>query len=418
MSQNSASLSMTLSKIFTILLFIAYKIAQQAVAGAECSIDIKTIQGFEPLFLDYDGAKYSFRIPKDGKLEFGAREKVHVVCNSLGNDPDPALVHNFKYEIECQNDGSFKRDGALFDVKKLPCKFANSPTISGKKGSNDNTKDCADGKGRTFEVRFYIPGELDKFVMLFETCVDTANADVLYSTHTIHGASIKNSMTKGPSNELSWRLESFNQLVGIHHCYSKQTERVAALLGASPDTNFFDRTSDSKGLYFTKGHLNPDGDQLFRTWRSATYYYINQVPQWKIVNDGGVGNVETVVRDRASRVGDLKVITGGFGKLFYEGKRFMLSEDKQKVPVPKWIYKIVVNPKNDEMIAFVILNDPHQTTKPDDLPCEDLFDTMKLTWIIKQRVKLSNGYTIACKVSELMKKIGYSPIKDSGKILK
>jgi hypothetical protein len=50
-----------------------------------CSFDITNLHIPEPLFLNFDQTaqqKYSFRIPKDGKIEFSTADHLRVVCNA------------------------------------------------------------------------------------------------------------------------------------------------------------------------------------------------------------------------------------------------------------------------------------------------------------------------------------------------
>jgi len=37
---------------------------------------------------------------------------------------------------------------------------------------------------------------------------------------------------------------------------------------------------------FSRGHLIPNGDPIFKYEKDTTFYYINAVPQWQIVNGG------------------------------------------------------------------------------------------------------------------------------------
>lgn len=55
-----------------------------------------------------------------------------------------------------------------------------------------------------------------------------------------------------------------------------------------------------------------------------------------------------------------------------------LSPDRTKVPVPKWLFKIAEIPKTKEMIAFLVLNNPHTDTVDADIishPCNGLFQS-------------------------------------------
>jgi len=38
--------------------------------------------------------------------------------------------------------------------------------------------------------------------------------------------------------------------------------------------------------YFSRGHLFPNGDPIYKYEKDSTFYYINAVPQWQITNAG------------------------------------------------------------------------------------------------------------------------------------
>lgn len=108
-----------------------------------------------------------------------------------------------------------------------------------------------------------------------------------------------------------------------------------------------------------RGHLTPAGDQLFPTWRWSTYFYINVAGMWDKVNNGNWGDVEEKVRSFASiyKV-NLTIFTGTYGTLKLCENCPDLTLDNGNIPVPKWLWKVVKDPKADRAIAFVVSNNP------------------------------------------------------------
>lgn len=108
---------------------------------------------------------------------------------------------------------------------------------------------------------------------------------------------------------------------------------------------------------YDKGHLCPAGDMQFdKEAFSDTFYTSNISPQNHEFNAGIWNRLEQKVRYWAVRYHDVYVITGGIFK------KSTQTIGKEKVVVPDYFYKIILNNSNGnyKMIAFLI---PHKESK-------------------------------------------------------
>lgn len=312
------------------------------------------------------------------------------------------MTDNTRTEISCAGNGIFKKGSSNFVAQDYRCQKAN--LVTPKKM---NIK-CGDN-GSIFHFGFALP---NIFVKLYETCYSVTSRSSFYAIHTLHGSSIKNKMPNKFA-QFEWNAFGVPVEVDISNVYShnSQQARFTKLLNVNAVQRFYNKPEDH---YFSRGHLNPNGDQLFTSWRKATFYLLNTVPEWQIINSKNIVKVEEIVRKQADRLKkDLKVLTGGFEVL--RSSRKIITLHANGINVPKWLWKVVVDETTKEMIAFVTLNDPHLTQDPasSTLLCPDVCTT--LGWYIDERKKRDQGYTICCRVSELKKKISYIPVAYSGK---
>lgn len=138
--------------------------------------------------------------------------------------------------------------------------------------------------------------------------------------------------------------------------------------------------------YIARGHLAPNADFSQPAHRDATFFYVNAIPQWQVINNGNWKDLEHQVRRAAHSLGsDLKVITGIWGTLALpdtSGRRIKmyLDQEKKQMPLPRFIWKMVYSPEHKSGIVFVAINDPFIT------------DVKKKDFICKGR----NPYVVLC----------------------
>lgn len=232
------------------------------------------------------------------------------------------------------------------------------------------------------------------FVNFIDVCYNKKTASTIYTKHTINGKAIKNAM-KSNTRPSSFKTAEIPTNIAAATSFTKasQKKRFTIILGSEELAEEY-----LNATYLARGHLAPDGDGLFISWQMATYYYINVVPQWQSINNANWKSIEINVRSKAAQLReDVIIYTGGHQVLKLNNKKMTLESDG--LEIPKWSWKILKNPANDNGIAFVTLNNPFETTVPIPL-CEDICDDYG--WNEKNYKTFYKGYTICCSVADLM----------------
>ncbi|KAJ8954846.1 hypothetical protein NQ318_023409 [Aromia moschata] len=130
--------------------------------------------------------------------------------------------------------------------------------------------------------------------------------------------------------------------------------------------------------------------------------YVSLVRQ--IINTGNWKSVELSIRKVAQRVNDrLTTVTGTHGIISFSNgntlKEIYLIRGN-KLPVPKYIWKIVYSEKLQQGIALVVLNNPFvQTVTNNDLLCKkNICNDYK--WGSNNWSTASRGFVHCCDLSE------------------
>jgi hypothetical protein len=389
-----------------------------------CSIDIrntlnKTSSGIvkEPLFLKRSGNGFDFIIPdENGNLTFKNGETALIACTS---DTKPNFLtfskcmtlnktHEILYKILftffpdnkpsatifCLSDDSFN----INNQRHVVSEFAECNAQIN--GNALNLNQACGENGVLISIGFQL-SDGNGFVKLIDVCYNKKRGSSIYSRHIIQGKAIKNAM-KSSNRPSTFKTVEIPKNIDIAKSFTKAQQLVRL-------TEIFGDEAKAKELmdktYLARGHLAPDGDFLFVSWQFTTYYYINTVPQWQTVNNGNWKVIEFSVRTKADQLKeDLIVFTGGHDTLKLNNKKISLESDG--LDVPKWSWKIIKHIQSNSGIAFVTLNNPFATSSPQNL-CEDICEDYKWTW--KERKTLSKGYTICCRVSDLMQVIPSIP---------
>ena len=238
---------------------------------------------------------------------------------------------------------------------------------------------------------------------MYSVCRDVNTETTLYAKHNIYRVSLVNRMDSKPT--FSWNSSGFSDLVrnNVANEYLQTTQAVNfARIGLNPNRD-----------YFARGHLNPNADHPFQTWMKATYFYMNQVPQWQnYLNNGVWKQVENKVR-LLTNGDNLVVYTGGHGQFIFRNANgitynfCMISdiEHRSHIIVPKFIWKFVVT--STTSFAFVIMNDPFATVR-DPQMCSDRDNYCQQTFHLNMN-RRDRGFVSCCSIGHLTRMIGYDP---------
>ncbi|RXG67137.1 hypothetical protein Avbf_14030, partial [Armadillidium vulgare] len=158
---------------------------------------------------------------------------------------------------------------------------------------------------------------------------------------------------------------------------------------------------DSNSYYFARGHLSPDADFNTEMESDATYYYVNAVPQWQIINNGNFKYLETAVRDLAASHGtDFQIWTGPFDILelddtdgdpvqIYLG----LTQNEEVIPAPMSVWKVICELSTNKCVGVITSNNPYIDSFPNPI-CDDICN--KISWIDFDVEDLPRGAVYCC----------------------
>jgi len=196
--------------------------------------------------------------------------------------------------------------------------------------------------------------------------------------------------------------------MSVNNLYTKNVQRqtIGGLLGS---TELVDQYIDPTTDYFlARGHLSAKADYVYGSQHRATFHFVNASPQWQTFNAGNWKRLESSVRAYADKKKlDLVVYTGTYGvatlpnvngietELFL----FVDSNNNKAIPVPKFFWKAVYDPKNQAGVVFVGINNPYiSDPKGDYLICTDICS--KISWVNWDQRNIKRGYSYCCEVGD------------------
>lgn len=362
-------------------------------------LDKKEIQ---PLILN---EKFEFFYPQDGiEIKVPKNNKLFISCVDDNNFKQKTIKSSV-INITCLENDMFFLEKDIVKITDLSCKKYPKSTARRTK------KKC----GKAFEEIEIGYSVANQFVRVLEVCFDSNLQTTLFSRFML---------TKWISNlqkagRINWKndLYSLNSKE-IDMAYSKkcQKKHINSLLQLPGSSN--EVVKNDNRHFLSRGHLAAKADFYFVHQQTATFFTLNAAPQWQTFNNGNWKTLEIALRKfAATRKLDLEIYTGTYKIL-----EMTTTETKSKVkisllgndtfsslPVPLFFWKIVYEPKSQNGVAFVGVNNPYITQNDmEDLQiCLDI--TEKVSWVKFVKHNLVLGYSYACNLNNFLKIVRYAP---------
>lgn len=221
---------------------------------------------------------------------------------------------------------------------------------------------------------------------------------------------------------------NFYRGLRVSSLYSNYIQRktIAEILGSEALASKIIKNGTE--FYLARGHLVAKADHVFAAHQLATFYYINAAPQWQTFNGGNWMLVEIGIKEFIEKRNiDTDVYTGTHGIFTYpdindKNQEIYLALNKStgnRIPVPRFYYKILIVESMSAGIVLIGVNDPYATEEAierDYILCDDVGD--QVTYINWNRKNITAGYSYACSVPDFVKVVKDIPqLPKIGKLL-
>ncbi|CAG9782582.1 unnamed protein product [Diatraea saccharalis] len=284
--------------------------------------------------------------------------------------------------------------------------------------SQRTNRTCFEGNP-IIEVGYRIQNQ---FYPVYESCFNEAGLNAIYSKYTqkpynsLYQTRVDRPFFIDNDNYGGLPVESLFSPRG-------QKAAVSQLVGPLVDTYI------TKTELLSRGHLAAKTDFAFAFTERATFHYVNCAPQWTGFNGGNWNTLEVDLRNHVHNARyDTIIYTGTYGVsqlLDQYGRRvdIYLTTDVNNnpvIPVPKYFYKVVYEPRTQKGIAFVGINNPYYTMSEarEMFFCKDICrGNSAFHWLSWHPDNPSEGYTFCCSIPDFSFTVHHLPHLDVKDIL-
>ncbi|CAG9857995.1 unnamed protein product [Phyllotreta striolata] len=366
-------------------------------SGCTLTIQRNDAEKYVPVLLNNRSHVYNLTVPEQGEIRLRRGQGITFLC------PEKNYLvptHSNSTYATCLHGTKLSISRTEYDFSEILC---HKPI----RGEIQKTREsCGNGRGTITNIGYTVTPRY--FKTLIKVCYDEARGANLYSQHIIHGEEVAytSKFRERPGFSTAGLPKGVSANVAYKRAYQKST--FSSLLGSS---GLAERYINKKS-FLSRGHLAPDADFLFASSQLTSYFYINTCPQWQSINGGNWVKVESSVREAASKYGRrFTIITGTHGVLELPDSSGRPVEvylvSRRKLPVPKFVWKIIYDDFSGKAIAIVSLNNPFVDSYEDAVLCNDICD--RFGWGAKSFGDFSRGLIYCCDVNEFREVVDSVP---------
>ncbi|GAB0092064.1 uncharacterized protein DMENIID0001_070220 [Sergentomyia squamirostris] len=364
--------------------------SERPTPNSQCSILWFNVGDPQPLFLVPNTSQWFLPTAPNGIMRLNAGQQIELFCSSHF----PLFGTNVRNIFAtCVSADTFSVNGVHHQISRLTC--ADYPIHTGR----NTGRQCYGSGSRVTEIGFPVG---NRFLHLFEVCHNT----VISSTYYVHfwlrpgNQGFQRGITRPPFSQ----YDHFPSNLNVNRMYRRdvQRETFAEILGSQQIAD--DLIHPTNDYFMARGHLAARADFIFRNHQRASFYFINAAPQWQTFNGGNWERIEDGVRQFVANRGiEVEVYTGIWGNLEKRDvngnlQSLVLVNDSNnpRIPVPKFYYKVVYEPRTTSAIVLIGVNNPYATRQEitnEYMICTDIGS--RINWINWERERLSLGFSYA-----------------------
>merc|ERR1711892_213352 len=260
-----------------------------------------------------------------------------------------------------------------------------------------------EGVGTEIQIEFDLSLDMDGEAVTITVCHDLAQSRTLWARHTVWDE--VSASDHGNNRPVFSSDDLFDFDVNYYYKMATQKETVAELVGSQELAEKYIQ-DQSTSIFLARGHLAPNGDFIFYSWMDSSFHFINVAPQWQCFNGRNWMYFEGNCRDFAvERKLDLVVYTGTSGVLQLLDVDDKLVDiylyDGDKLPVPRYYWKILYDPAGGAGVAVIGINNPHLESVPDSYIVCPPVPSHPVLASLSDPTSIYKGYMWACRVEDL-----------------
>ncbi|XP_031621017.1 uncharacterized protein LOC116339335 [Contarinia nasturtii] len=401
------SLATKVPKTNRILLFLVCGILVSAEARTTpvgCLVNINVdLAAPEPLYFYYNTTDYVTTATGTSEFYLDSQQKIELFCSDSFRDPyegDTLIatcISGNQFQIE-------NKSGYLADAK---CN--NYPNHTTR--FTDRT--CVVGK--IVEIGFEVKGI---WLPIMEICHDNKIGSTKWVHHQLKP---NNNYHQLYVERILFIQGAFYTGINPFQLYTRIVQRKTIAQILDSEKLAAEIIAEKGDLFLARGHLAAKSDYIFAPHQLATFYYINVAPQWQTFNGGNWLCIERGVRKFIEQLNvDVDVYTGAHDVLTYpdingKHREIHLSYDSEgsktnRIPVPRFYYKVLIAETKNAGIVFIGLNDPYasiESIENEYMLCPDVSE--KVNYINWSRTNITAGYSYACSVDNFVKVVKELP---------
>ncbi|XP_043071251.1 uncharacterized protein LOC6571193 [Drosophila grimshawi] len=304
----------------------------------------------------------------------------------------------------CLGNQIYEAEGLEVDVRSFSCQTW--PTYEAMRTG----KPCAGGT-ELLQIGFNVAAGM---LPHLEICYDEQTQITRYVRYELTPANVAYQRNVAQPGYIRAGFYS-NKDVNMFYGQAHQHEVLSETLGM--DASIY--LDSSRDLYLTRGQLAARQDFVHGSEQRATHFYVNAVPQWRSITIGNWLAVERSLRQFvANEALNVSVHAGSWGvstlpNAHGQQTEIYLDSSEKQLPVPRLVYRIVIDQVSRKGIALVVVNNPHASlaeTLQDYVVCDDI--GAKLNWLDWEKTELMEGYSYACDVNDFTAVVKDLPLDD------